>query len=225
MRKRFLAALAAGALVLGVLVGSVAAGPTDATLFLAHGIPDQKVDVYIAGDEVLSKWKYGKVATLENVAPGVYKVKVRTPADPGKGTLLVAASLEVEAGDNATVVAYMKSGDPVLEAFDNVVEFTDIAKAILQVRHTAKAPKVDVWANGSELTPADGISKGEEFAAEVPPGVYAYWVAAHSDFAPVIGPDVSELEAAHAYQIMAVGTNASNYRFIVIDQDFTPPPV
>lgn len=39
----------------------------------------------------------------------------------------------------------------------------------------------------------------------------------------MIGPDVSELGAAHAYQVMAVGTNASNYRFIVIDQDFTPP--
>ena len=67
------------------------------------------------------------------------------------------------------------------------------------------------------------MAKGDEFAIEVPPGIYAYWVAAHNDFAPVIGPDVAELEAAHAYQVMAVGTNPSNYRFIVIDQDFTPP--
>jgi hypothetical protein len=223
MRKRFLGALAAGALVAGLLVGGVSAGPvTDATVFLAHGIPGQKVDVYIAGDEVLSNWRYGRVATLETVA-GVYPVKVRTPADPGKGTLLVGASLEIEAGDNVTVVAYLKSGDPFLQAFDNDVVFTDIGDAILQVRHTAKAPKVDVWANGAELTPSDGIVKGEEFAMEVPPGIYAYWVAAHNDFAPVIGPDVSELEAAHAYQVMAVGTNASNYRFIVIDQDFTLP--
>jgi hypothetical protein len=125
LRKRFLGALAAGALVIGMLVGGVSAGPvTDATVFLAHGIPGQKVDVYIAGDEVLSNWKYGKVATLENVAPGVYKVRVRTPAQSGKGTLLVGASLEIEAGDNVTVVAYLKSGDP-----------------FLQVRHTAKAPK------------------------------------------------------------------------------------
>jgi hypothetical protein len=223
MRKRFLGALAAGALVAGLLVGGVSAGPvTDATVFLAHGIPGQKVDVYIAGDEVLSNWRYGRVATLETVA-GVYPVKVRTPADPGKGTLLVGASLEIEAGDNVTVVAYLKSGDPFLQAFDNDVLFTDSEAAILEVRHTAKAPKVDVWANGAELTPSDGIVKGEEFAMEVPPGIYAYWVAAHNDFAPVIGPDVSELEAAHAYQVMAVGTNASNYRFIVIDQDFTLP--
>ena len=224
MRKRFLGGLAAGALVVGLLVGGVSAGPvTDATVFLAHGIPGQKVDVYIAGDEVLSNWRYGKVATLEDVAPGIYKVKVRTPADPGKGTLLVGTRLEIEAGDNVTVVAYVKSGGPFLQAFDNDVVFTDIGDAILQVRHTAKAPKVDAWANGTELTPGDGIAKGEEFAIEVPPGVYAYWAAAHNDFAPVIGPDVSELGAAHAYQVMAVGTNASNYRFIVIDQDFTPP--
>lgn len=224
MRKRFLGGLAAGALVVGLLVGGVSAGPvTDATVFLAHGIPGQKVDVYIAGDEVLSNWRYGKVATLEDVAPGIYKVKVRTPADPGKGTLLVGTSLEIEAGDNVTVVAYVKSGGPFLQAFDNDVVFTDIGDAILQVRHTAKAPKVDAWANGTELTPGDGIAKGEEFAIEVPPGVYAYWAAAHNDFAPVIGPGVSELGAAHAYQVMAVGTNASNYRFIVIDQDFTPP--
>jgi hypothetical protein len=142
LRKRFLGALAAGALVIGMLVGGVSAGPvTDATVFLAHGIPGQKVDVYIAGDEVLSNWKYGKVATLENVAPGVYKVRVRTPAQSGKGTLLVGASLEIEAGDNVTVVAYLKSGDPFLQAFDNDVVFADIGAAILQVRHTAKAPK------------------------------------------------------------------------------------
>ncbi len=226
MRKRFLGALAAGALVAGLLVGGVSAGPvTDATVFLAHGIPGQKVDVYIAGDELLSNWRYGKVATLENVAPGVYQVRVRTPADPGKGTLLVGASLEIEAGDNITVVAYLKSGDPFLQAFDNDVSFSDIGDAILQVRHTAKAPKVDVWANGAELTPGDGMVKGDGFTVDpLAPGIYAYWVSAHNEYAPVIGPAVSELEAAHAYQVMAVGTNASNYRFIVIDQDFTPLP-
>ncbi|MGZ8603086.1 MAG: DUF4397 domain-containing protein [Actinomycetota bacterium] len=222
MRTKILAALAATALVLGLVATSVSAGVTDATVFLAHGIPGQKVDVYVSGDELLSNWRYGRVATLEDLAPGVYAVKVRVPSTGRPGALLVAASLELEAGDNVTVVAYPKAGEPFLQEFDNDVTFGDSGDAILQVRHTAKAPKVDVWANGTELTPVDGIVKGDEFVLETAPGVYAYWVSAHNDFVPVIGPAVSELEATHAYQIMAVGTNASNYRFIVIDQDFTP---
>ncbi len=37
-------------------------------------------------------------------------------------------------------------------------------------------------------------------------------------YAPVIGPRVAELNDGRAYQILAVGTSAANYRFIVINQ-------
>lgn len=222
MRKWFLAALTAGALVLGSM-SAVTAAVTDATLFLAHGIPGQKVDVYISGTEVLSNWRFGRSAMFDELDPGIYQAKVRVASADRPGALLAAATLELEAGDNVTVVAYPKAGEPTLAAFDNDVTFTDIGNAIVQVRHTARAPKVDVWANGTELTPGDGFVKGEEFALEVLPGIYAYWVSAHNGYEPVIGPAVSELEAAHAYQVMAVGTKAANYRFIVIDQDLTPP--
>ena len=63
-------------------------------------------------------------------------------------------------------------------------------------------------------------SKGEEAGpVEVNDAVYSYWVSAEGSYAPVIGPDVAMLESGVAYQILAVGTNASNWRFIVIGQD------
>ena len=108
---------------------------------------------------MLSNWRYGKVATLENVAPSVYKVKVRTPAQSGKAPCSSAPRWRSRRGDNVTVVAYLVSGDPFLQAFDDDVVFTDIGEVILQVRHAAKAPKVDAWANGTEITPGDGIAR------------------------------------------------------------------
>jgi hypothetical protein len=223
MKTKILASIATLGLLLGLLVGGASARAVDdATLFLAHGIPGAKVDVYVSGDEVLSNWRYGRQAMLDELQPAVYPVKVRVASDGGRGELLVSASIELEAGDNVTAVAYLKEGAPFLKVFVNDVTFADDTMAILQVRHTANAPKVDVYANGSEITPGDGFTKGQEFGLEVAPGVYAYWVAAHGTFAPVIGPEVSELEATHAYQVMAVGTKPANHRFIVIAQDFTP---
>ncbi|MGZ8631009.1 MAG: hypothetical protein ACXWZF_08600 [Actinomycetota bacterium] len=51
--------------------------------------------------------------------------------------------------------------------------------------------------------------------------VYAYWVTAAGSISPVIGPGMAELAQDTAHQIVAVGTNASNWRFIVIGQPGT----
>ena len=74
-----------------------------------------------------------------------------------------------------------------------------------------------MWANGATIL--TDVPRGASADLEVPAGIYAAWVSAADDFAPVIGPAVVSLEEGMAYQVHAVGTNASNYRFVVLAQD------
>ena len=221
--RKLLTAFLTGALMLGATSGiaTAGAGPAGGTIWVAHGIPGVKVDVCVNGAEARSNFKYGNAFALEGVAAGTYTVKVRLAA-PGTCTGAVAISKKVDVvnGLNATAVARLVRGAPGLSVFVNDTGLSTLNKASVTVRHTAKAPTVDVWVNGGAGPLVAGLSKGEEAGpVEVNDAVYSYWVSAEGSYAPVIGPDVAMLESGVAYQILAVGTNASNWRFIVIGQD------
>jgi hypothetical protein len=217
---RRLTTIAIGALLALALVpasGAAARTSGDATLHVVHGIPKVKVDVCVDGSEVESNFRYGQTfsATLPE---GAYRIKVKAAA-PGDcvGPALINTKAELTAGLNATAVARIMKGEPGLDVFVNDVSPTDGGEARLTVRHTAKAPKVDVWANGATIL--TDVPRGASADLEVPEGIYAAWVSAADDFTPVIGPAVLSLEEGMAYQVHAVGTNASNYRFVVLAQD------
>jgi len=224
MKKLFLAALT-GAMAMGLFALPASAGG-GATVFVAHGIPGVKVDVCVNGDEVRSNFKYGRSFSLEGVAAGTYKIKVKL-AQPGdcKGAAVISEKVDLVDGLNATAVARMIKGAPGLQIFVNDIAIAGGANASVTVRHTAKAPTVDVWVNGGSAPAVAGLGKGKEAGPVELPGdqIYSYWVAGAGDAtaAPVIGPDVATLAQDTAYQILAVGTNASNYRFIVIGQPGT----
>jgi hypothetical protein len=220
--RRLITGLLAGTMAVAAFGGTASAGaPAGGTIFVAHGIPGVKVDVCVNGAEARSNFKYGNSFALEGVPAGTYRVKVRlASAGECKGAVAIDQKVDVTDGLNATAVARLVKGAPALSIFVNDTTIAGGSNASVTVRHTASAPTVDVWVNGGKTPLVSDFTRGSEAGpVEVPGGaVYAYWVAAAGTYAPVIGPDVSMLDAGTAYQIMAVGTDASNYRFIVIGQ-------
>ncbi len=221
MKKRLAAMFVAGmaALSMFAMPGASAAGH-GATVWVAHGIPGTKVDVCVDGAEVRSNFKYGKAFALEGVPAGRYNIKVFLANDNKecRGTLAIQQRVDLTDGLNATAVAKLYGGGPSLEIFVNDLGLS--GDASVTVRHAASAPKVDVWVNGGKAPLVEDLRKGNEAGpVGVGQGVYSYWVSLPGDYAPVIGPDVAMLEAGTAYQVTAVGTDASNYRFIVIGQE------
>jgi Domain of unknown function (DUF4397) len=212
--------VAASALALTAFAGTASAAAPGATVNVAHGIPGVKVDVCVAGSAVKTDFKYGQQfrATLP---AGTYTIRVKA-ADhfpTCKGTQLIKQTVTLTDGLNATAVANYVAGKPALSIFVNDVAVPSADEATITVRHTAKAPTVDVWLNGGTAPAVENLARHKEAGpVAVPEGVYSWWVSADGGYAPVIGPRVAELKGGRAYQILAVGTNAANYRFIVISQ-------
>jgi Domain of unknown function (DUF4397) len=221
-KRRFFAAVLTAVMALGLLAGTASAGGgAGATVWVAHGIPGVKVDVCVNGDEVRSNFKYGNTFALEGVPAGTYRIKVRlASAGDCKGAVAIDEKVDLTDGLNATAVARVVKGQPALSIFVNDIGIADADNASVTVRHTAKAPTVAVWVNGGAGPLVPGLKRGAEAGPVEVPGdaVYSYWVSAEGDSAPVIGPDVAELAPGVAYQILAVGSNASNWRFIVTGQ-------
>jgi hypothetical protein len=223
--RAFGLATATAALALAALGGTASAtggsAPVSgATVWVAHGIPGAKVDVCVGANEVKSNFRYGQTFELTGVPAGNYVLKVFL-ADPRpcKGTLVVSKSVSLSDGLNATVVARYIGGHPGLQVFVNDLTLSDAAKSSVTVRHTATAPTVDVWVNGGANPTVENLARGQsQGPLEVPAAVYSWWVSADGDYQPVIGPSVAQLAGGTAYQILAVGTNVHNYRFIVIAQ-------
>jgi hypothetical protein len=222
MKKRlaavFVAAMAA--LSLFSMGGVASAVPAGAKVFVVHGIPGVKVDVCVSGTEVKSNFKYGQKFALKNVPAGTYNIKVFLANDKKecRGTVAIQQRVDLTEGLNATAVAKITDGAPALEIFVNDVTLTDDTSAT--VRHAANAPAVDVWVNGGSGPLVSNFMEGDEAGpVALSEGVYAYWVSLTGDYAPVIGADVSMLETGKAYQIIAIGTDADNFRFRVIAQN------
>ncbi len=217
--RRLSLTLAGTALALTAFAGTASAA-SPATVNVAHGIPGVKVDVCVAGSAVKTDFKYGQQFRAQLPA-GTYTIRVKAAAHaaPCKGTLLIKQSVTLTDGLNATAVANYVAGKPALSIFVNDLTGTSDSKATITVRHTAKAPTVDVWLNGGTAPAVENLARyASAGPVAVDAGVYSWWVSADGGYAPVIGPRVAELKAGRAYQILAVGTNMANYRFIVINQ-------
>jgi hypothetical protein len=188
-------------------------------VIVAHGIPGVKVDVCVAGSAVKKNFRYGEQFKA-SLPAGTYTIRVRADApNPCKGAVLIKQSVTLTDGLNATAVANYVAGKPALSIFVNDLTGTTSEDATITVRHTARAPMVDVWLNGGTAPAVENLArKASAGPVAVPEGVYSWWVSADGTYAPVIGPRVAELSAGRAYQILAVGTRAANYRFIVINQ-------
>jgi uncharacterized protein YaiE (UPF0345 family) len=205
-------AIAAGAF----LLPTAAIAAPNATVWVLHGVPGAKVDVCVNGAEVASNFTYGNRFSA-SLPDGAYRVAIRA-AEPGTctGEVVKRRRVAVDAGKNYSLVAGLSGGGAVrIFAFQNRIGDTS-GDARLQVRHTAAAPAVDVWAEGSPLF--TDLTSGEEATAVVPPASYEVAVALAGTMTVAIGPRTFELSDDMAYQVYATGNGSAGYRFMVLAQ-------
>ena len=151
MRMHRLGACLAAA-VLALAAGTAAAVPAyaaagTATVTIVHGIPNTPVDVYANGKKVLSGFAFKTVTSPLSLPAGSYAIAVRKAGAAASSTPILAATEQVPAGANLTIVADLTAaGKPALTPFVNDVSAVGAGKGRLVVRHTAAAPAVDVYA-------------------------------------------------------------------------------
>ena len=198
------------------MLGTGSALAADATLNVVHAIPGVNVEVCLNGDVAVPGFNPGEVVEGVALPEGTYDVAIVPAGETcDESAILQAADAELAGGRNYTAIAHLtEDGTPTLALFRNNV--SPIAKGLARVtiRHTAEAPAVDVWANGSALL--EGVPNGATATRRVPTGVYALWASLPDDYAPVIGPAVLKLARGTAYQIYAWGNPDSGYEFAVV---------
>lgn len=215
MKKRLLGLGVAASLAVTML-GVGTAYAADASINVVHGIPGVDVNVCVNGTAAISDFNPGEVVPGVALAAGTYDFKIVAAADACTGAaILEAMGVELASGKNYTAIAYLtEDGTPTLGLFKNNVKPLDKGIARLTIRHTAAAPAVDVWANGSVLL--QDVPNGASARMTVPTGVYAAWVSLPGDYTPVIGPAVLKLVKGTAYQVYAWGNSTAGYDFAVI---------
>jgi len=198
------------------------------TVTVIHGIPGLDVDVYVNDAKTLPDFKPGTVTDPLKLDAGTYKIDIYatgtgpadSPATPGAPA--ITDSVELPAGANASLVAYLKTDgqpSPDLAVFVNDVKTIDAGKARVTVRHVAAAPAVKVTADGATLIPT--LSNPDGASADVAAKTYAVGVAAASGGADVFATDLA-LPAGTSTIVYAYGNlTASPATFAVAVQSIS----
>lgn len=189
MRKATFAGIAAGTIIavgLAAPASAVEDGKTE--LAVLHGIPDLTVDVYVNGALTLDDFEPSDLAGPLSLDPGTYSVAITaSDAADDSSPLLGPIDLPLEEGMSYTAVAHLtEGGDPTATLFTNDISATDAGEGRLTVRHTAAAPAVDVWADGSVVF--ESLANPDEVMADLPAGTYEAAVSVAGETDPVIGP-------------------------------------
>lgn len=217
MRKRMLTlavTLAATLTIFGT--ASASAGQGKATLNVVHGIPGLTVDVCVNGATAIPNFMPGDVVAGVKLPPGTYHLGVVAAGDNCSAEIL-AADATVAGGRNYTVVANLNaSGAPNLKIFTNNVSKVAHGDVRLQVRHTAAAPAVNVWANGSPLNRGNRFTWGHKRVWTVPEGTYHVKVTLPGSAKAVIGPATLKTDAGYAYQVYAWGNATAGFNLAVV---------
>lgn len=211
-----------GALALSLLAttaGVALAQSSPAKVTVVHGVPGLTVDVFVDGDLTLEDFEYGDVAGPLDLAPGEYDLAV-SPANAGiDGAVLTADDVALTQGLDATVVAHLtESGEPTLSIFVNDTSSIDAGNGRITVRHTAQAPAVDIWADGSPLFV--DLSNPDEQSADVPAAVYEVAIQANPSSTagdPAVGPVDVDVPEGTSRIVYAVGELGDTFRLLIQD--------
>jgi hypothetical protein len=163
------------AVLLLVPVGAFAAGAAPAgksNLSVVHGVPGAIVDVYVDGALTIDNFTYETVAGPLAVDSGSHMVQVMADGEtPAVDTPLLGGTVELPPGGDVTAVAHLdEAGGLALSVFTNDTSLTKSGQGRVVVRHTAKAPAVDVLAAGEVLMAT--LANGEERQADLPSATY-----------------------------------------------------
>jgi hypothetical protein len=221
MSKRIIGlavALATTMALFGAAPAQATGGTSKFTLNVVHGIPGVTVDVCVNGAKAITDFEPGDVVSGVKLPGGEYRLKVTPAGEPCSAAILSAvADLAGGRNRNYTVVANLDDhGTPNLALFRNNTRKTDAGEARLVVRHTADAPAVNVWANGSPLNRGRQFVWGTQRRFDVPEGDYNVFVSLARQSAPVIGPVDLSLMAGYSYQVYAWGNGAAGYSLALV---------
>ena len=172
MKKKLMAALAAGALAVipasaamatshglpDIVVATVDVPTSDeaAEVVVVHGVPGLDVDIYANGDLALEGFQYTDTQILPLPA-GTYELEVYAAgADADDADPALSLTADVDAGVSYTVAAFLDAdGNPTIDAFANLTDATGI-----QAFHLAAFGAVDVYAAGGEVTALPDVTNG-----------------------------------------------------------------
>jgi hypothetical protein len=215
-----------GRAVLGIALGvaglttTLVAGPANAagtaTVNVVHGIPGVAVKVCVDGKSVVDNFRYGDKIVGARLPAVTHGVRLVAAGMPCHSTAILQSRYTLAKGGNYTIVANVSdSGTPNLKAFVNNVKATAAGSARLTVRHTAEAPAVNVWADGTKIIGGTKFTWGKSRTLAVPHGTYKVKVTLPGARQPVIGPTSKRVAAGRAYQVYAVGV-PGHYRLITV---------
>lgn len=173
-----LVAVLLAALALPALAQDDGAADDPADVTVIHGIPDATVDVYVNGALTLEDFEPTTITDPLELPAGTYDLAIyAADADPAESDPVVAADgVEVPAGINASIIAHLTAdGEPGLAVFVNDTSTIDHLDARVAVRHTAAAPAVDVYVDGSAAI--TDLANPDEVVTTLPEGEYEIAVA------------------------------------------------
>lgn len=182
--RRYLTVLVSAAIALTLMaVPASAATQPHGVVTVVHGVPDLTVDVYLNGELALEDFATETI-TGPLLLPAVdYDIQIfEANADPDTTEPVIEAlGVALPAGADVAIVAHLApdpgdpAADPVATAsvFVNDLTRLDAGEARVTLRHTAAAPEVDVYAEGTlNLTEDAAFTSGTEAVADVPAGTY-----------------------------------------------------
>ncbi len=217
MKRKLLNFIGIGAIA-AVMLAAAPAGATGgtATVNVVHGIPGVAVNVCVDGHSVADNFRYGNKIVGAQLPAGAHGVKLVAAGAPCTSSAILSKDYTLADGVNYTIVANLNaSGTANLLAFGNNVRKVDAGMARLTVRHTAEAPAVNVWANGSKLIGGTSFTWSKSRKFDVPAGCYRVKVTLPGSGKAVIGPVTLRLSAGKAYQVYAVGS-AGHFRLVAV---------
>ncbi|MFT5203478.1 MAG: hypothetical protein ACI9C1_002878 [Candidatus Aldehydirespiratoraceae bacterium] len=200
--KKSLAVLVA---LFTVMLASPAGAQDEATIMLAHGIPDTDVDVVVDGSVVIDGLSFGDMEDLSAFA-GQTLAGLTVNLTGTDTVALDLGDFAVPAAGNFTVVAHLDAdGNPAASVFENDTSAIAAGDGRLVVRHTAAAPAVDILANGTAAF--TNVTNGQEGQADLAAGTISAEVVPAGTTEPVvIGPADLPITEGASLIVYAVGS-------------------
>jgi hypothetical protein len=207
--RRIIALMVVGATVLTLATAAPAAAASNAKVNVVHGIPGATVEVCVDGTSIKDPFTFGQKIVGAKLPAGPHTVKLVAAADTCADTAILTDTFDLDAGKNYTIVANLDAaGAANLKAFKNKMSEVPSGMARLTVRHTAKAPAVNVWANKEKLIGGTKFTWGKSETLNVMADSYKLFVTLPGSKTALIAAKL-KAAAGKAYQVYAVGDPAS----------------